>query len=291
MQKKPKTIQIFLPTGDPVGVRIAEITTSIVKAIEFPRSEFAAFYQMPESSQVGIYFLFGVDDTTGDDVLYIGQSGELKKRITNHNREKEFWTRAVVGISITHSLTQTHALYLEWLAIQQAKEAGRYRILNENGGSKPYTPLPLEAECNEIFSVLSTLLGTLGHPIFRKVTVYNSTEPEKTTEDQLFFISRSDSSGKGMLTNEGFVVLAGSKAPYVNSHKHKTKIKQRDEMLENGTAKIEDKYFVLLKDQLFKTPSGAAETLINTPTNGWVSWVNAKSETLDQVYRQNIGEE
>ena len=30
MTSTPKTIQIFLPSGDPHGIRIAEITTSIV---------------------------------------------------------------------------------------------------------------------------------------------------------------------------------------------------------------------------------------------------------------------
>ena len=288
---KPKTIQIFLPTGDPIGIRIAEITTSIVKAIEFPRSEFSEFYKMPEASQVGIYFLFGTDELTGEDILYVGQSGELKKRIANHNQKKEFWAKAVVGISITNSLTQTHVLYLEWLSIQKIKEAGRYRLVNENSGSKPHTPLPLEAECNEIFSVLNTLLGTLGHPIFRKVLSNNMGDDNHFKEDSLFYISRGNSVGKGMLTNEGFVMLAGSKAPYNNKYKHKGQTKQRDEMLQNGSAKIIESDFVLMRDSLFKSPSGAAAVLINTQINGWTSWINKKGQTLDLIYRQNIDEE
>ena len=45
----PKTIQIFLPDGDPMGIRIAEITTSVVKVIEFPRNDVDAFLKMPEA--------------------------------------------------------------------------------------------------------------------------------------------------------------------------------------------------------------------------------------------------
>lgn len=37
MKPTPKTIQIFLPGGDPRGIRIAEITTRIVQVIEVPR--------------------------------------------------------------------------------------------------------------------------------------------------------------------------------------------------------------------------------------------------------------
>ena len=37
MTATPKTIQIFLPGGDPRGLRVAEITTRIVQVIEVPR--------------------------------------------------------------------------------------------------------------------------------------------------------------------------------------------------------------------------------------------------------------
>ena len=56
-QKRPRTIQIFLPTGDPAGIRIAEQTTSIIRVIEVPRSDIAEFVKMPEAKQVGLYFL------------------------------------------------------------------------------------------------------------------------------------------------------------------------------------------------------------------------------------------
>ena len=65
MKLTPKTIQIFLPGGDPQGIRIAEITTRIMQAIEVPRSLLADFLKMPEAQQVALYFLIG----SSDDVL------------------------------------------------------------------------------------------------------------------------------------------------------------------------------------------------------------------------------
>ena len=59
MSAAPKTIQIFLPSGDPRGIRIAEITTRIVQAIEIPRSLLHDFLKMPESEKVGLYYLIG----------------------------------------------------------------------------------------------------------------------------------------------------------------------------------------------------------------------------------------
>ena len=52
MSSTPKTIQIFLPSGEPHGIRIAEITTRIVQVIEVPRSLLADF--LADSSEQGL---------------------------------------------------------------------------------------------------------------------------------------------------------------------------------------------------------------------------------------------
>ena len=54
MSAAPKTIQIFLPSGDAHGIRFAEITTRIVQVIEVPRSLLSNFLAMEPSSQVGV---------------------------------------------------------------------------------------------------------------------------------------------------------------------------------------------------------------------------------------------
>ena len=113
MIKSPKTIQIFLPSGDPQGIRVAEITTRIVQVIEVPRVLLNEFLAMPESAQVAVYFLFG-GGQDAEPRVYIGQSGDLRNRLSKHNQTKDFWERALVLISRTNSLTQTHGLFLEW---------------------------------------------------------------------------------------------------------------------------------------------------------------------------------
>ena len=90
MNQTPKTIQIFLPGGDPQGIRIAEITTRILQVIEVPRSLLSQFSQMPESNQVGVYFLFGESDENDEPQVYIGQTGDLGSRLATHNKKKRF---------------------------------------------------------------------------------------------------------------------------------------------------------------------------------------------------------
>ena len=120
---------------------------------------------MPESGQVALYFLIG-DEGHGTPEVYVGQTGDLRMRLVSHNQKKDFWQRALVLISRTNSLTQTHALFLEWYCLQAAKTAGRYADQNGNSGSKPHTPAPLEADCLEIFETGSALLATLCYPLF-----------------------------------------------------------------------------------------------------------------------------
>ena len=146
---RPQTIQIFLPGGDPQGIRMAEITTRIVQVLEVPRSLLDRFFAMSESEQVALYFLFG-EDEDGEPSVYIGQTGDPRKRLARHNKEKDFWERALVVVSRTHNLTQTHVGLLEWLSIGRCREMGRYGDHNGDAGSRPYTPAPMEADCHEV---------------------------------------------------------------------------------------------------------------------------------------------
>lgn len=59
MTPSAKTIQIFLPTGNPRGIRSAEMTTRTVRLIEVPRVHMKDFLNMEDSTQVGLYFLVG----------------------------------------------------------------------------------------------------------------------------------------------------------------------------------------------------------------------------------------
>ena len=124
MTPSPKTIQIYLPGGDPRGIRVAELTTRIVQVIEVPRSLLPTFLAMPESTQVAVYFLVGESDDGTERRVYVGQSGDLPTRLKDHNKAKPFWQRALVMVSRTHSLTQTHALFLEWHSLQAIRAAG-----------------------------------------------------------------------------------------------------------------------------------------------------------------------
>lgn len=284
MSLAPKTIQIFLPSGDPQGIRIAEITTRIVQVIEVPRSLLADFLKMPESAQVALYFLVGESEGGGEPRVYIGQTGDLRARLVSHNREKDFWERALILISRTHSLTGTHALFLEWHCLQMVKAAGRYAGENGNGGNRPHTPVPLEADCLEMFETGRMLLATLGYPIFDPVVRPGATEQK----GEIFYCRGSDADGRGLFTQEGFVVLEGSRGrktnvpSYIGTGGHQ----ERMRLVEAGIMKEEGDNLVFQKDHLFRSPSMAAQALMGRTANGWVEWRTQDGRTLDAIKRQ-----
>jgi len=209
---RPQTIQIYLPAGDPRGMRVAEITTRIVRVIEVPRSQLAEFLKLPEAQQVGVYFLLGELSEAGLPRVYIVQSGCVGTRLVQHNQNKDFWNRALVVISLTNSLTQTHALFLEWFAIQQASQSARYSLENGNAGARPHTPAPLEADCHEIHETAATLLATLGQPIFEPLTGAPERVNGKHQVPELFYCRGPQANSVGEYTSEGFVVHKGSTA-------------------------------------------------------------------------------
>lgn len=281
VKKSPKTIQIFLPDGDPTGIRIAEITTSVIKVVEFPRHRLEAFLQMPESTQVGLYFLIGEDEETSEPLLYIGQSGELKTRMNSHYRSKEFWKKAVVLISSTNNWTQTHATFLEWFSIREAKKVQRYLLENGTEGSKPYTPPPLEADCKEIFTISQSLLETLGYPVFKPFA------NKETINQEVFSCTRSGERvhAHGIMTDEGFVVFKGSKGVLHVSDTYSEKLHLRERLIKSNVAVLDESHFTFTKNYLFKTPSGASFVLLGITSNGWLEWKNKAGQTLKDVYR------
>ena len=283
----PKTIQIFLPSGDAHGIRIAEITTRIVQVIEVPRSLLSDFLAMEQSSQVGVYLLIGEDSEEGEQQVYVGQTGDLRSRLSTHNQKKDFWERALVLISKTNSLTQTHALFLEWHSLQQIRKAGRFSDENGNSGSRPHTPAPLEAECLEIFETGSILVSSLGFPLFDSVVRQGLKEE---VGDDSFFLKapKQGIAGEGVYTSEGFVVMAGSMANADNAPSiGEANRRWRQRLMDSGAMVINSSgELTFPKDHLFRTPSGAAMALLGRKANGWTEWKDHQGRTLHQVKRE-----
>lgn len=50
-------------------------------------------------SNTGVYFLFGRNDETDEEQVYIGEAENIFNRLKQHLSEKDFWTECIVFIS------------------------------------------------------------------------------------------------------------------------------------------------------------------------------------------------
>lgn len=292
---RAKTIQIFLPSGDPAGIQVAELTTGIVQLIEVPRKLIQEFLGMPQSKQVGVYFLVGENPETGEPAVYIGQSGNIGRRLDEHHQSEKFdWNRVLVAVSLKHSFTSTHVLHLEWQCIQQANQAQRYKVLNGNAGTKPYVPMPLEADCEEFFHSIRMLLATLGQRFMESVAVHAVSDAATSggaapTAAQTFYCKSKDgAAAEGQYTLEGMVVLKGSRArmEIAPSFNGMSAHKRREVLIADGSLVQEGSCYIFSKDVEFGSPSGASDVVLGRASNGWTEWKDAEGMTLDELMRK-----
>ena len=289
------TIQIYLPSGDPQGIRIAEITTRTVRILDVPRTEIVSFFEMPESDQVAVYYLFG--DEAGDQRIqcYIGRTNAARQRFRDHLKAKDFWTHALISISRTNTKTDTHAGYLEWKSIQEANEAGRFAIINGNVGSRPHTPEPLQAECEEIFDTISILIATMGFPLFQKLStkIWDlSPVSERRSTDVEVFCEERGAKGRGIYSSDGLTIFKGSRCaaePTKSVLKSRSGVQDmRARFMEDGTLALVDGAPVFQRDTLFKSPSGASELLLFKASNGWTAWKTEQGDSLNEAIGRKI---
>jgi hypothetical protein len=275
-----KTIQIFLPAGEPRGIRIAEITTRIVQAVQVPRARLDQALRRPEFDHIGAYFLFSDSGESAKPHVYVGSTEDFRTRLRSHHANRELWTTAILLLSKTDSFTLAHIRYLEWYGIQQATAAGRYLLDNGNTGTKPFITEPIEADVLDAFETGSTLLSTLGYPIFEPLLGNTG------ATSVLYYCRGAGAEAQGRLVEDGFVVLKGSTArpDHVPSASRYVPSK-RQALLESGILVPNGSVLRFTEDYLFESPSGASQIVLGRSTNGWVEWKTQDGRTLDEVER------
>ena len=283
----PAVIKIFLPSGDPTAIRIAEISSIILCAIEVPRLQLNNFFDLPESRKAALYCLLG-EDENGKQQVYIGQTSRLKKRLKSHNEQKDFWNKAIIFVSSTNKMTKAHMLYLESVIIEKVIQANRYKIENNKSGLKQHMPRELQAECDVCFDEIEVLSETLGFPLFKPINSSSGALKNNDQESLLFYCKRNGSNGKGVYNNEGFIVLQGSivSSKPSNTFSKSYYAKRREKLMIDNIIVERDKKLIFSEDYLFDSVSAASAVLIGTSSNGWEVWKDSEDRTLDLIVRQ-----
>ena len=297
---RSQTIRIFLPTGNPRGIRRVERTSnSNIRLIEIPRTELNLFYEMKEAADMGIYFL------VGSNQLYIGQTTDLSGRIKQHDKGKLFWQRAFIVVLNNDFRTLDHLYCLEKTAIEYAQAAGRFMLENGTAGSTHrHLHDSIRSDCENIFDEIDTLLAVLNQNFFEEkqeaepsllVAQTIEADPLTSITPQEVFYCRSTrgADAQGIWQENGFLLLKSSRlslnhVPSLQKHGKKI-INLKQTLLQSGVLKEESGQLVLLQDYFIEgKPSTASDLILGRPSSGWREWKNARGQTLDEVYRAGL---
>ena len=169
-----KSINLFLMDGNANGMIKCTLANWIGIAYKIPRTSLDKCKNRTDLKQTGVYFLFGVSDTTGKSVVYVGQAGNRKNgegilnRLLEHKRnpKEDYWTEAVVFTTSNNSFGPTEISYLENRFCNLAVDAKRYEVKNGNDPSLGNITEEKESELEDFIEYAELMMGTLGHKVF-----------------------------------------------------------------------------------------------------------------------------
>lgn len=274
------TIKIFLAHGDPKRLRTAELSNWTGKAVAGPRSEFDSVLARDESQKSGVYFLTGIEPETGVSAVYIGEAESIKDRVKSH-LDKDFWNHIAFFTSKDENLTKAHIRYLEGRLIDQARQAGRAQVKNNqsSGARLPES----DREDMEIFlEKIHQLLPVLGVEVLVPKTIIAAA----ATELQSLSCEIKGLKATGHLTPNGIVVLAGSQAVLnerPSSQKYPWALNIRQKLKDEGSLSVKADHILFVQDVEFSSPSAAAAVIHGGHANGLTAWKNKDGKTLKEL--------
>lgn len=271
------SIRIFMPDGEPEGLRIIEKSNWTGQGIMFPRSLFAKARSRKELKRAGVYILWESVPADHLPKVYVGEGDSVLPRLDQHGAKKDFWTHAVVFISKDQNLNKAHVQYIESRLVQLANQAKRCEL--DNDQIPKIRPLS-EADSADAEGFLQNLLlclPTVGISVFEKteIPVSNNTD---------LYLKAKGINASGADTPGGFVVRAGSTAIKTEASGLQEYLKQiRQTLFDKKILVEEGNFFLFTQDYIFNSPSTAAGVLLGRSANGRTEWKDSKGISLKQI--------
>jgi hypothetical protein len=287
-----KSIRIYLADATVTGIRFAELVNWTGQGLACPRNRLSELTSWPEVSKPGVYFLFEGRSSDAKSLAYIGESENVLERLTSHDRQKDFWNEVVIFSSKDDNLTKAHVKYLESALVSLAKDADRYQLENGNIPTASSLPRADRDAMEEFIENSRMVLGVLGYTILEPLLPSNKraagdieTANKISAGNPLMDLSFkvNDLVAKGALTDEGFVLKAGSQISKNQSDSMPGKLSNlKKKLIAEGSLIEHSDHFLTVSDLLFNSSSYAAAIVAGTSRSGPQSWKTSDGQTLKQ---------
>jgi hypothetical protein len=277
------SVHIFIPSGEPEGLRIVEKSNWIGRGVVFPRSLFSEARKHPELKRFGVYVLWGPGESEQLPIVYVGE-GRVLSRLRKHVKEKDFWTHAAVFTSRDLYLTKSHVEYLEARLITLARDAKRCEL--DNSGGRPLPDLS-EADKAAAESFLADVLLCL------PMVGVNAFEMATGAKGRTLYLKAKTKGidARGIDAPEGFIVLADSTAAKSESGSIRDYLsKYRRDLIKKKVLTTQGRVLRLTQNWSFESPSRAAGVFLGREADGRIEWKDAEERTLKSIQEAEASE-
>lgn len=297
MESFGKSVRIYLVDGTVSGIKFGELVNNTIECVSCPRYRINELKNNVKAQRPGVYFLFGSDTETSNPMVYIGEAENVYDRLQNHIVNKDFWNEVIFFVSKDENLTKSHVKYLESRLIQIANSTRRYKVENSNHSQEASLPIADKAAMEEFLTFLRLLLGVFGHKLLEylnETSRHEGVKTESINEQPLailsneFYLSVGGVDAKAIQTDEGMVVLKGSRAKLkcVNSLNQSCK-DIREDLKKKGVIVEQGGMYIFNEDTLFSTPTQAASIITGYNYSG-NNWFNKEKKSLKEVEEERL---
>lgn len=273
------SVNLFLPGGDPEGLRVVEKTNWNGRGLVIPKAMFTESRARKELEHTGVYILAGPSEAGALPMIYVGEGDPIGPRLDDHFKKKQFWQHVVAFTSKDGILNKAHVQRLEARLVEIARDAKRCKLDN---GNTPRPPSLSEFDEDMVEGFLDNILlclPILGYSAFRRISWEDSSSPVLTLRGKSI-------TARARETATGFVVEAGSGcvgdgelAPKYADYMREL----RGELIEQGVLVREGTGYRLAQDYVFSSPSLAAGILLGNSVNGLTAWKTASGKALKEM--------
>ena len=269
-----QVLTLILHDGNPSGIIECEIDEWFGICYKIPQKKLKEAQALNYINNTGIYILLGDDENTADKVAYIGETESIYSRLKNHN--KNFWNECIVFMSENNSLNKAHIKYIEHELYELGIQANRFIVNNDNTPTKPTLGHADEIKAKKFINKVKIITSMLGYKIFDK----KINENDLADDNILYLKNNGILYARGILTNEGFVILKDSKIKEEVSENISPSLINFCKRERNSTD-IKDGIFI--NDHLCTSPSMAAVVILGRNSNGYNEWKNKNGKTLKSI--------
>jgi hypothetical protein len=288
------SLELFFIDGVPDGMHTVRVSNWSGQILVAPRTRLKEMLERDESEKSGVYILLGADVDSGEPLAYIGEAEIISERIIAHQKNKDWWTKAVLITTSTDELDKGRAGYLEARLIQECNKIDNQILENKKVHKIPKLSEASKASMEELIAMLLSVLPTIRVDLFVNKKRPDDTETieESQIENPVFELTlqleNNIITATAKLENGEFVVQQGSLArgEYIGKRSKSTYYwRLYDRLVELGIlVKCKDgDNLIFTENYAFQSTSAAAAVCRGMSSSGPKSW---KVEGTEQPYKE-----